>query len=297
MSKKPKVIVIVGPTASGKTALSVHLAKKFGGEIISADSRQVYRGLDIGTEKIRPSEMKGIPHHLLDVAHPTKTFSALQFQKKGSKALKEILRRAKIPIIAGGTGFYINALLEETNFPAATPNPALRKKLESLSTSELAQLLFSRDAVRAQTIDTANRRRLIRALEIAEQLGSVPPLTHQKSPYDTLWIGLDMKDEILKKRISTRLEHAFKRGLVAEVKRIKEKLPWKRINELGLEYRLVGQFLRGELTKEELEEQLNTQLWHYVKRQRTWFKKNRRIRWFTPQQTQTIEKVVTTFLF
>ncbi len=163
---KPKIIVIPGPTASGKSNLAVKLAKKFNGEIISADSRQVYKGLDIGSGKITKKEMRGVPHYLLDVASPKRTFTVSQYQKLAKKALEKILAKNKLPIVCGGTGFYIDALIYNYNLPAIPPQPKLRKQLEQKSTEELFEQLKKIDLKRAENIDKNNRRRIIRALEI-----------------------------------------------------------------------------------------------------------------------------------
>ena len=167
---RPKIIVVLGQTASGKSEFAVKLAKKFnppvGGEIISADSRQVYKGLDIGSGKIIKKEMKGVPHHLLDITSPKRTFTVYQYQKLAKKALKDIIKRGKIPIICGGTGLYIDSIIYGIKFPEVPPNPKLRKKLEKRTTEELFKQLQKLDPRRAQNIDKYNRRRLIRALEI-----------------------------------------------------------------------------------------------------------------------------------
>lgn len=271
--QQQKVIVVCGPTATGKSDYAVALAKKVGGEVISADSRQVYKGLDIGSGKITKKEMGGVPHHLLDVANPKRVFSVAQYQKLGTKAISAILKRGKVPIICGGTGFYIDALIYKTNFPAVKPNAALRKQLEKKSAEALAQELEKLDPDRFETIDVKNKVRLIRAIEIATILGSVPTL-QRKTQYEVEWIYLDFPDEILKERIHTRLLKRMKTGMVAEVKRLHaEGVSWKRLESLGLEYRYLALYLQKRLTKEEMLEQLESAIWHYAKHQRTWFKK------------------------
>lgn len=268
-----KIIVICGPTATGKSDYAVALAKQISGEIVSADSRQAYRGLDIGSGKITKREMKGVPHHLLDVANPKRIFSVAQFQKLGAKTIKDILKRGKMPIICGGTGFYIDALVYEQNFPEVKPNSKLRKKLETYTTAALAQLLEKQDPARYETIDIHNRVRLIRALEIVETLGHVPKVTRVPK-YEIEWYYLDFPDDVLKRRIHDRLIKRMRAGMVREVKQLHDEgVSWKRLESLGLEYRYLAQYLQKKLSKQEMLAQLESAIWHYAKRQRTWFKK------------------------
>ena len=273
MNTLPKVIVICGPTATGKSDFAVELAKRVNGEIISADSRQVYRGLDIGSGKITKREMKGVPHHLLDVANPKRVFSVAQYAKLADKAIKAILKKGKVPIICGGTGFYIDAVVYEQSLPEVRPNAALRKQLEKLSIDELAQKLETLDPERFQSIDTQNRVRLIRAIEIATTLGSVPKTTRIPK-YDVEWHYLDFPDDILKERIHTRLLKRMKQGMVAEVRRLHEEgVSWKRLESLGLEYRYLALFLQKKISKQEMLDSIDQESFRYAKRQRTWFKK------------------------
>lgn len=278
-TSKPKLIVICGPTATGKSDYAVTLAKKINGEIISADSRQVYKGLDIGAGKITKKEMRGTPHHLLDVVSPKKVFSVEQFQKLGKRAISDILKREKTPIICGGTGFYIDALVYESTFPSVPPNKKLRAQLEKESTEVLFALLQEKDPERAESIDSKNKVRLIRALEIVEAIGKVPT-TKKESPYDIKWIGLDFPDDTLKERIHIRLLKRLKGGMIKEVENLHTQgLSWKRMRELGLEYRYLADYLTGKYTKEEMTSQLESAIWQYAKRQRTWFKRNKEIGW------------------
>lgn len=299
-SKKPKniskVIVVCGPTATGKSDLSVELARRFNGEVISADSRQVYKGLDIGTGKITKREMKGVPHHLLDVADPKKQFSAEEFKKRAEKAVAEIIDRGKLPIICGGTGFYIQTLVDNISLPEVPPNPTLRAELEKKSAAALFTILKRLDPRRAKEIDAQNPRRLIRAIEIAKALGKVPRLKPQPK-YEPLFIGIDLSDTELKGRIEKRLTKRLKQGMVQEAKRLKKSgLSWKRMNELGLEYRYLALLLQGKMTREEFIKKLSTEIWHYAKRQRTWFKKDERIKWFSPKNRSRIVSTLKTFL-
>lgn len=279
MSKKNlfKLVVIVGPTASGKTDLSVFLARKFNGEIVSADSRQVYRGMDIGTGKITKKEMKNVPHFLLDIVSPKKRFTVAQYKKKAFNEIKKIHQRNKIPFLVGGAGFYIQTIVEDLDIPPVKPNSKLRKELENKSLVDLLKQLEKLDPNRAETIDTKNKRRIIRAIEIVNELGVVPsPLASGKikQAFNTLFIGVDITKEKLKKNIHKRLLARMKQGMIKEVEKLhKSGVSWNRLEELGLEYRYVGRFLRGKSNKEKMLEELEGQINKYAKRQMTWFKK------------------------
>jgi len=280
MNKRPKVIVIVGPTSSGKTAKSIDLAKKLKGEIIGADSRQIYRGLDLGSGKVTKTEMAGIPHHLISIANPKKTFSVAQYQKLAEQKIADIIRRNKTPIIVGGTGFYIQAITDGLIFPEVPPNKKLRQELAKDDTENLWRQLRLLDKRRASTIDRHNRVRLIRAIEIARTLGQVPRLKTKPSQYTFEIIGLKVAPEKLRQKIALRLNHRLKLGLVAEVNRLhRQGLSWKRLEEFGLEYRYVSRYLRGLISKADMIEQLNQAINDYAKRQVTWLKKIKHITW------------------
>ncbi|MES2059671.1 MAG: tRNA (adenosine(37)-N6)-dimethylallyltransferase MiaA [Patescibacteria group bacterium] len=295
---KPKIIAIVGPTASGKSDLAVQIAKKFGGEIISADSRQVYKGLNIGTGKITKKEMQGVPHHLLDVANPKNKFSVDIYKSLADKAIENILSRNKIPILCGGTGFYVDAVAKNIILPDVPPNPILRTKLEELSAEKLCAMLTKLDPRRAKEIDPKNKVRLIRAIEIAKSLGHVPHLdVGRPSKYNVLYIGVWRGSDYLKARIKARLESRIKAGMINEAKKLHGKgLSWKRMHELGLEYRYLALYLQNKITKSEMIEKLNTEIWHYAKRQMTWFKKNKEIVWMDPKKESQIFKTIQDFL-
>ncbi|MDB5266196.1 MAG: miaA [Parcubacteria group bacterium] len=285
---KPKILVIVGPTAVGKSGLGVKLAQKMNGEVISADSRQVYKGLDIGTGKITKKEMGGVPHHLLDIADPKKAFSASEFKTEGEKALKNIIERKKLPIIVGGTGFYIDALTGAATLPEVPPNKKLREKLEKLSADELFDRLRVKDPVRAGSIDRHNKVRLVRALEIIEVLGKVPTLKKASSPYEFIYIGLTIPQVELDAKILKRLNERIQGGMIEEAKRLHaEGLSYKRMNTLGLEYRYLALYLQKKLTRKEMIEKLFIEIRQYSRRQMTWFKK-KKIRWFDPKDEQAI---------
>lgn len=294
--KKSKIIAIVGPTASGKSELSVRLAKKFNGEVVSVDSRQVYRGLDIGSGKITRKEMRGVSHHLLDIANPRQTFTTSQFAKKGVRAIAGILKRGKVPILAGGTGFYLSVLLGEISLPNVPPNKKLRVQLTGISSEKLFKRLKRLDPKRARTIDRHNRVRLIRAIEIALALGKVPH-TKRKPLYQTLKIGINMKESALRRNIRARLVSRLRKGMLAEGKHLhRGGLSWKRMDALGLEYRSMARYLKKEITREEMEREMMNKIWQYAKRQRTWFKRDKAIKWFTPQERSQVGKEVRKFL-
>ena len=279
--QKDKIIAIVGPTSSGKTALSIWLAQKVGGEIISADSRQVYKGLNLGTGKVTKKEMAGIPHHLLDVVNPKKQFSVDDFVKKAVHAHSLIRTNERIPILVGGTGLYVDIFLGRMSYPNVPPNPALRKKLANKTAIQLFKTLEELDPARAETIEKQNPRRLVRAIEIAKAMGKNPaPSTEAK--YDVLWLGLNPGELILKKKIRARLHVRIKAGMIAEAKKLhKAGLSYKRMDELGLEYRSMSRLLQNKITKQEFEVELERAIIHYAKRQMRWFKRNKDIAWVT----------------
>lgn len=289
---KPKLIVILGQTSTGKSDFAVEIAKKIGGEIISADSRQVYKGMNLGTGKITKKEMQEVPHHLLDVISPSKIFSVSDFQKLANKKIKEILEKGKTPIICGGTGFYIDSIINGTVFPEVPPNKKLREKLSKKTATQLFKMLKKLDKGRAKNIDANNPVRLIRAIEIAKALGKVPSLDNNKNKFEVLKIGLTLPPEILKERIRTRLLSRIKKGMIKEVEKLHENgLSWKRMNNLGLEYRYLALYLQKKMTKEEMIEKLNTEIWHFAKRQNTWFKRDQSILWIDPRKNSEKSKV------
>lgn len=334
---RPKIIVIIGPTASGKSDLAIQLAKFVqgkafkkiginGAEIISADSRQVYKGMDIGTGKVLRdktlpvpnSKLKtqisklnknefysdGIRHYLLDVASPKKTFTVDRYKKLGEKAIKEILAKNKIPIIVGGTGFYIDVLLGRMSFAKIPPNKKLRVELEKQSVEQLFRQLKLLDSERAKTIDSKNKRRLIRALEIIVSTGKpVPQISdfyHDRGKntmplnYDILWLGIKWPQKELEKRIKIRLEQRLDEGMIKEVQNlIKSGVSCRRLFNFGLEYRQITEYLKTSaksewryiknFKKSEHYEKLLREIIKYSKRQMTWFKRNPEINWINPK--------------
>ena len=266
------IVCIAGPTASGKSARAVEEAQKRGGEIISVDSRQVYRGLDIGTEKSTSEEMRGVPHHLIDIRNPQESYSAGDFVNDATRLITEIVARGRVPILVGGTHFYFDALLH--GLPMGIEmDQQLRAELESLSTPELYARVGVADPRRASELDPNNRRRLIRALEIIATRGVVPARAVAVPAYKVTWIVIDPPREELRARIDTRLARALERGLVDEVRRVREQVGDARLNELGLEYKIVGEYLRGERDYESLLPTLSAKLWQYARRQKAWLRK------------------------
>lgn len=274
-----QILCIIGPTASGKSARAVDEALARNSEIISVDSRQVYRGLDIGTEKILHEEMRGVPHHLIDIREPGEKYSAGDFATDAARLIGEISARGKLPILAGGTHFYFDALLR--GLPATPPDEEFRASLKGIPTSELYARIRATDPRRALELDPANRRRLIRALELIQTHGAVPPRYPQNYaaaqdcgyPYGVEWIIVDLPKEELRRRIDARLAKAFERGLIDEVRRVREDVGDERLNEFGLEYRIVGEYLRGKRTEESLLPALSAKLWQYARRQKAWLVK------------------------
>ena len=267
--QKPKVIVILGQTATGKSNLAVKIAKKIHGEIISADSRQVYKGLDIGTGKITEKETRGVPHHLIDIANPKQKFTVVQYKKLAEEKIKEIIARGNTPIICGGTGFYIDAITKGVVFPEVPPNIKLRKTLAKKSEVEVFKILKKIDKERAKTIDSKNKVRLIRAIEIAKALGKVPKITEVKPKYKFIKIGLYLPPDELKKKITKRVKGMFKAGLLDEIKKLKKSgVSDKKFKEFGFEY------------FKPTEENVINETIKYAKRQMTWFKRDKEIKWF-----------------
>jgi len=284
-NKEKKLIVIVGPTASGKSDLAVAIARRLGGEVVSADSRQVYRGLDIGSGKITKREMEGVKHHLLDVASPKRVFTVAQYQKLATRAIQQIWRRGKVAILVGGTGFYIQAVVDGLILPVVPPNQKLRKELNSKTPAELFKLLKKLDPKRARGIDRHNPRRLIRAIEIAQALGRVPGLQVKPLGAKILMIGLNPDLADLKKKINVRLAKRLKQGMLAEVKKLRGSgLSWRKLEDFGLEYRYLAQYLQGKISRPEMIIKLASEIYNYAKRQFTWFKRDKRIIWTNNKQ-------------
>ena len=297
--KNNKIIVILGPTSSGKSSIAIKLAQKFDGEIISADSRQIYRGMDVGTGKVTLEEQALTKHWLLDIVSPKTDFSAAKFKQKADRIIADILRRNKLPIICGGTGFWIKALVDNVAYPEVKPDRLLRKELETDSTEELFTKLEKHDPVRAKNIDAKNRVRLIRAIEICQSLGTVPEIKNDpgNNGYQFLQIGVSLSRETLNANIKKRLKQRFSEGMINEVEKLhkEQKLSWHKIKSFGLGYALIPDYLSGKMkSQEELLEKVYLAEKDYAKRQMTWFQKDKRIEWI--ETYQSIELTVNNFL-
>lgn len=280
-----KMIVIVGPNASGKSDLAVRIARTVKGQIISADSRQVYKGMDIGSGKITKKEMMGIKHHLLSVASPRSTFTVTRYRDLALKALAKIQKIGQIPILCGGTGFYIQAVVDGIVIPEVKPDWELRKKLEKIPCGKLYAILKKMDPRRAQTIEKRNPRRLIRAIEIVKITKKPVPAVQKKPlPCEILVLGVKKNEKELKTLISARTERRLKKGMIAETKRLRQSgISWRKIESFGLEYRAAAQFLQKKITREQMSENIKKGDWQYAKRQMTWFKRDPRVCWVKNQ--------------
>lgn len=291
---KQPLIVLTGPTAVGKTSLSISLAKAVNGEIISADSMQVYKKMDIGSAKIRSEEMQGIPHYLVDVLEPEEEFHIVKFQQMAKKAMEDIYSRGKIPILVGGTGFYIQAVTKDIDFTEAQQENDYRKELEALAEEKggehLHEMLRKVDPVSADAIHAHNVKRVIRALEFYHQNGS-PISAHNKeqkqheSPYNLAYFVLNMPRELLYERIDLRVDQMMKEGLLEEVARLKEEGCHRgMVSMQGLGYKEILAYLDGEYPLEEAVRVLKRDTRHFAKRQLTWFRREQEVTWVNKDQ-------------
>lgn len=314
----PRILVVAGPTASGKSDLAIRIALKFNGEIISADSRQVYRGMDLGTGKVKRDKRvvggrkwvvgsekwrkadyysEGIRHHLIDVASPKRQYSVARFKREAQRAIRDITERGKLPVVCGGTGFWIDALVYDLSLPAVKPDTKLRARLAKMTAAQLFARLKRLDPTRAATIDRHNPVRLIRALEIVLKTGApVPSITTHyplsTSPYHLLYLGVSRPMPEIKRRIARRLDARLNPptggGMLAEVRRLHhEGVSWKRLESFGLEYRWLARFVRGStsdgarLNLKSMRDGLLRDIIAYFKRQLTWWRRNPDIMWVT----------------
>jgi len=308
-----KLLVILGPTASGKSDLAIKLAKLFNGEIISADSRQIYQGMDIGTGKVKKDTeytilnteyySNDIRHHLLNIKEPSKPFSVAQYQKLAFKTIKNIQNRGKLPILCGGTGLYISSVIENWQFPKVPPQQELRKELEKKSVKELFKIYQKLDPQGAKFIARKNKRRLIRAIEVCKD--QQQPFWQQRKKakplFDTLVIGINpvrekisngvkLPQEELKRRIAKRVEKMIKMGLETEVKTLVKKYGWvPALQSIG--YQEWKAYFENKIKKKEVQDLIELHTLQYSKRQMTWFKKMKGVKWIEkPKQAKTIVK-------
>ena len=290
-----RIIVILGPTASGKTDIAIQLAKEFHGFIISADSRQVYRQMDIGTAKPTKEQLRAVRHKMIDIVEPDEPFSLAQYQERVFDILAKVERSA-IPFLVGGTGLYIDAVVENWDIPKVAPNDALRQELEQLTMSQLANRLTLQDADSAANIDLHNKRRIIRAIEVAETTGTsfVAQKRSRPFPYRILKIGLAVPKEILNTRIVHRVDQMMKDGLLDETKRLAERYSWNIPAMSGIGYRQLGAYLRDEMSLEQAVERIKIATRQYAKRQMTWFQRDHSIHWV--HNAPQAERLVRAFL-
>ena len=296
----PPLIVVLGPTASGKSALGIALAQRFHGEIVSADSRQVYRGLDIGTAKVTPEEQALVPHHLLNVADVTEVYTVSQFQQQSMAAIHTIRERGHLPFLVGGSPHYIQAVVDNLAIPAIAPQPALRAELEARPLSALLTQLEELDPQSAAEIDRNNPRRVIRALEVC--LVSGQPFSAQRKfaqpLYRSLLLGIHWPRDVLYRRIDERVDERMRQGMVQEVDTLlAQGISHERLEALGLEYRFISRLLRGEFASEqEMVQRLKYAIHDFTRRQLTWFRKDTRIIWLDGTNTERAIGLVREFL-
>jgi tRNA dimethylallyltransferase len=294
------MIAVVGPTASGKTALAIKLARRFNGEIVSADSRQVYRGMDIGTAKPTKAEMRAVPHHLIDIKDPDEEYAVAEYKRDAVAAIHEILARKKVPILVGGTGLYVKTVLENLDIPHVPARPALRKKIEKeiekKGLDEVFKKLIALDPEAAYVVDPKNPRRVVRALEVALATGR--PFTAQRLKqeplFETLVLGLDPPPAILRKKMDRRVDAMMKAGLIKEVKRLVKRYGEheKAFDAIG--YREIIGYLNGVMPLAEAAAAMRLNTRRYAKRQMTWFGKDESVHWV--KDGKEAEKLVHNFL-
>ncbi len=307
--KLPKIIVLAGPTASGKTDLGILLAKHFNGEIISADSRQVYKKMTIATGKPRgvwqevdgssAYVVEGVPHYLMDLVDPGEEFTLAQFKESALSAIRHIFQRKKVPIVVGGTGLYLWSLIDNLSLPPVAPNKKLRDGFEGKSLTELVELLRNIDPKSALKIDLKNQQRVIRALEVAILTGN--SFTEQQLKgvplFDVLQLGIQRPQNELNERINQRVERQFKEGMIDETKDLlRQRYQWKLPSMKGIGYKEIDHYLQGELSLKEACEKIQGATRRYAKRQLTWFKRDDRITWISPESFDEAVRLIQDFL-
>ncbi len=288
MAEKPKVIVICGPTASGKTGLSIELAKKINGEIISCDSMQIYKDMNIGTAKPTVEEMQGIKHYMLDFVSPNKRYSVADFKKDATSAIQTVLSHEKVPIIVGGTGLYVNSLVQNITYPEIETDLEYRNYLEERIQKEGLNTLYEEakkiDSDAMQSISQNDKKRIMRVLELYHQTGKTKTMLEQESKleppaYEYIVFAINMEREKLYERINKRVDIMIEQGLIQEVENLVKKYETLPTAIQGLGYKEVISYLNGNLTKEEMIEKIKMETRRYAKRQLTWFRKDKSIKW------------------
>ena len=299
---KDKLIILAGPTASGKTSVSIDFAKRIGGEIISADSMQVYRGMDVGTAKIKADEMQGVKHYLINVLDPTEDFNIVKFQDMVKYSIEEIKRNGHIPILVGGTGFYIQSVIYDIDFDTQDDNGDIRKALEEEYDKMGADFMYEKlkkiDSVSAENIHKNNKKRIIRAIEYF-LINNAPISAHNESqrkkdsPYDFRFFVLNPPRDILYDRINQRVDKMVEEGLVEEVKSLKNAgLSIENISMQGIGYKEILEYLDGEITLDEAIDNIKQNTRHMAKRQVTWFKREKDVIYINPFEFENNEKIV-----
>ncbi|NLV88573.1 MAG: tRNA (adenosine(37)-N6)-dimethylallyltransferase MiaA [Tissierellia bacterium] len=302
MTNKDNLFILVGPTASGKTSVSIELAKRLDGEIISADSMQIYKYMDIGTAKVTPEEMDGIPHYLIDIVYPNEEFTVADYKAQAEKVIADINTRNKLPIVVGGTGLYVNSLVYDLNFTQVPPNEEIRKRLEDLADEHgneyIHKMLEKIDKESYNRINVMDRKRIIRALEIYEVTGK--PMSQQgnnfrkpSDKYNLLMFGLNMDREKLYERINLRVDKMIEAGLIEEVSNLLRMGYHKDLVSMqGIGYKEIIWYLEGEISLEEAIEHIKKGSRNYAKRQLTWFRRDNRIKWVNVDEFSSMDQLV-----
>ncbi len=280
-SMKPTLIAIVGTNASGKSSVGLELARRYGGEIVSADSRQILRGYDLCSGKVTAEERQAVPHHLLDITDAGDYFSLADYQSHAYAAIDDITNRGRMPFLVGGTGLYVNAVADGYDLVGAGPDEALRERLEAMDAAELVRLLQEKAGELPAFLDVNNKRRMVRACEVALSGRSLAETRACSPRYDVLKIGVTWERPVLRQRIDERLRRRLEQGMIDEVERgLAEGVSYESFYNLGLEYRFIAQYLNGEFAGfEEFYKKLHTAICRFAKRQMTWFRRDASIRW------------------
>jgi tRNA dimethylallyltransferase len=294
------LVVILGPTASGKTEIAAKLSGEFHGEIISADSRQVYRGMDIGTGKDLNQYIvnaQKIPYHMIDIVNPESEFNLFEFQKRFYKIFHQIKNNENLPILAGGTGLYLQAILSGYDMPEATPEPELRKELDQKSIEELKGIFFAFKTHLHNKTDLEDKQRLIRAIEIEKARDKKRSEKDERPEIDAAVYGIYWERSVLRQRITSRLEERLKHGMIQEVESLHAAgLSWEKLDSFGLEYRYISQYLQNLIPFDEMKNKLNTAIHQFAKRQETWFRRMERksimIKWIQANEYELLKESV-----